>query len=139
MKEFTQILVVIFLFGIGCKTLENTQKSSISLQTTVDTLNFVQQKAFDKVFYEASKQKLLNNKEKASTLYAEALTLNPSSHTCMYELSVLNYDQKNYFKALEFAQKAVQKNMEYNPWYFSMVANAYKKLGMLEQSAMVYS
>lgn len=139
MKEFAQILVVIFLFGIGCKTVENTQKSSNSPQTTVDTLNFVQQKAFDKVFYEASKQKLLNNKEKASTLYAEALTLNPSSHTCMYELSVLNYDQKNYFKALEFAQKAVQKNTEYNPWYFSMVANAYKKLGMLEQSAMVYS
>lgn len=138
MKELAQILVVIFLFGIGCKTVENTQNILKSQQNTFDTLNFVQRKAFDKMFYEASKQKLLNNKKKASTLYVEALTLNPSCHTCMYELSVLNYDQKNYIKALEFAQKAVQKNTEYNPWYFSMVANAYKNLGMLEQSAMVY-
>lgn len=132
MKGLTQILCVLFLFGFGCKTVENTKSS-------VHTLNYKQQIAFEKVFFEASKQKLLNNKEKASRLYTEALNLHSSCHACMYELSALNYEQKKYFLALEFAQKAVQNNTKYNQWYFDLVANSYKKIGMFEQSAMVYS
>jgi tetratricopeptide (TPR) repeat protein len=132
LKGLTQILCVLFLFGFGCKTVENTKSS-------VHTLNYKQQIAFEKVFFEASKQKLLNNKEKASTLYTEALNLHPSCHACMHELSALNYEQKKYFLALEFAQKAVQNNTKYNQWYFDLVANSYKKIGMFEQSALVYS
>ncbi len=90
MKGLTQILCILFLFGFGCKTVENTKSS-------VHTLNYKQQIAFEKVFFEASKQKLLNNKEKASRLYTEALNLHPSCHACMYELSALNYEQKNIF------------------------------------------
>jgi tetratricopeptide (TPR) repeat protein len=132
LKGLTQILCILFLFGVSCKTVENTKSS-------VQTLNYKQQKAFEKVFFEASKQKLLNNKEKASTLYTEALNLHPLCHACMYELSALNFEQKKYFLALEFAQKAVQNNTKYNQWYFDLVANSYKKIGMFEQSAMVYS
>ena len=132
MKGLTQILCILFLFGFGCKTVENTKSS-------VHTLNYKQQKVIEKVFFEASKQKVLNNKEKASMLYAKALGLHPLCHACMYELSVLNYEQKKYVLALDFAQKAVQNNTKYNQWYFDLVANSYKKIGMFEQSAMVYS
>ena len=89
MKFLTQILFVTFLFGVGCKTVDQTQNLPQSL-------SYNQQKAFDKVFFDASKQKILNNQEKALTLYSEALRLNSSCHACMYELSVLNYEQKNY-------------------------------------------
>ncbi|MFT4996445.1 MAG: hypothetical protein ACI9BJ_000946, partial [Flavobacteriales bacterium] len=39
-------------------------------------LDYQQQKDFEKVFFEANKQKVLNNKEKALELYIKSLTLN---------------------------------------------------------------
>ena len=45
MKGLTQILCILFLFGVSCKTVENTKSS-------VQTLNYKQQKAFEKVFFE---------------------------------------------------------------------------------------
>lgn len=132
MKALTQILFITFLFGVGCKTLDQTQD-------LFQSLSYNQQKAFDKVFFEASKQKILNNREKASTFYSEALKLNPSCHACMYELSVLNYEQKNYLRALDYSQKAVVSNTGYNSWYFNLVAKSYIKLGMFAESAAVFS
>ncbi|MDG1719768.1 MAG: tetratricopeptide repeat protein [Bacteroidia bacterium] len=132
MKFLTQILFVTFLFGVGCKTVDQTQNLPQSL-------SYNQQKAFDKVFFDASKQKILNNREKALTLYSEALRLNSSCHACMYELSVLNYEQKNYLLALDYSQKAVLNSTEYNTWYFNLVAKSYTKLGMFAQSAAVFS
>jgi tetratricopeptide (TPR) repeat protein len=132
LKALTQILFITFLFGVGCKTLDQTQD-------LFQSLSYNQQKAFDKVFFEASKQKILNNREKASTFYSEALKLNPSCHACMYELSVLNYEQKNYLRALDYSQKAVVSNTGYNSWYFNLVAKSYIKLGMFAESAAVFS
>lgn len=132
MKILTQILFVTFLFGVGCKTLDQKQNLSQSL-------SYTQQTAFDKVFFEASKQKILNNREKALTLYSEALRLNSSCHACMYELSVLNYEKKNYLSALDYSQKAVINSTEYNAWYFNLVAKSCTKLGMFAQSAAVFS
>ena len=48
MKGLTQILCVLFLFGFGCKTVENTKSS-------VHTLNYRQQKAFEKAINNSNK------------------------------------------------------------------------------------
>lgn len=129
MRQIAQILCVVILFGSSCKTTENV--------TVYQPLSFEKKRAFEDIFYKASKQKVLNNQEKAMELFSNALQLNPQSHACMYELSHLNYDLDNYRLSLHFAQQAIKNATEYNYWYFDLLVRSYIKLGLYEQSAEV--
>jgi tetratricopeptide (TPR) repeat protein len=123
--------LVVVLFAFGCK-------SSLVGVAKVDDLDYKTRKAFEKSFFEANKQKVLNNSEKARELYHRSLTLNPESHATMYQLAKLNYQLDRYTEALVFAEKAVRTSPSYNHWYYGLLAQYYNKFGKYQKSAEVF-
>jgi tetratricopeptide (TPR) repeat protein len=102
-------------------------------------LDYKTQKAFEKVYFEANKQKVLNNKNEALKGYFSSLEINPKSHAAMYQCAKLLYQLEKFPEALSYAQKAVNTNLEYNHWYHGQLAQFYSKFGKYELSADVFS
>jgi tetratricopeptide (TPR) repeat protein len=101
-------------------------------------LPYREQKAFEHYYFEASKQKILGNNDRAISLFHLALIEFPKSHASMYQLGGLYYLQKDIIKAEEWALKAVETSPTYNYWYFGQLAEIYSKLGKFESSAEVF-
>ena len=122
---------MLLFFAFGCKSSKvgSINKKDLDYQT---------QKAFEKSFFEANKQKVLNNKEKALELYNQSLAVNPTSHATMYQLAKLNFELDRYAEALNFAQEAVKTSETYNHWYHGLLAQYYNKFGKYEKSAMTF-
>ncbi|MFB1004248.1 MAG: tetratricopeptide repeat protein [Bacteroidia bacterium] len=123
--------LVVVLFAFGCKS------SSVGV-AKVNDLDYKTRKAFEKSFFEANKQKVLNNSEKARELFSLSLTLNPKSHATMYQLAKLNYQLDRYTEALVFAEKAVRTSPRYNHWYSGLLAQYYSKFGKYQKSAEMF-
>ena len=102
-------------------------------------LDYQQQKDFEKVFFEANKQKVLNNKEKALELYIESLTLNKQSYAAMFQVANLNYQLDRFNEALYWAEQTVKTSETYNHWYYGQLAQFYNKFGKYTESAQLFS
>ena len=102
-------------------------------------LDYQQQKDFEKVFFEANKQKVLNNKEKALELYIKSLTLNKQSHAAMFQVANLNYQLDRFNEALYWAEQTVKTSETYNHWYYGQLAQFYNKFGKYTESAQLFS
>lgn len=126
-------LFVLSLLSVGCKS------SATLASDTRGQTDYATQKKFEKVFFEANKQKVLNNKEKALELYNTALAINPKSHATMYQLASLNYKLNRYQEAVAFAQKAVATTPVYNHWYSGLLGEFYNKFGKYKESADVFA
>ena len=101
-------------------------------------MSYSQQKAFEQSYYEASKQKILNNQEKALKLFQSALETYPKSAPTMYQLARLYYQMDQYNQALYWSEKAVATSKEYNKWYSGQLAQFYNRFGKYEESANVF-
>ena len=118
----------------GCKS------SLLSIPSSGDKyLDYETQKVFERAYFEANKQKVLNNKEEALKGYLSSLEINPKSHAAMYQCAKLLYQLEKFPEALAYAQKAVNTNPEYNHWYYGQLAQFYSKFGKYEESAKVFS
>lgn len=90
-----------------------------------------------KVFIEASREKILGNYENAAFLYKEVLKRDNRNHAAAYELSRI-YDTLNKDdKALASIKTAVLLDTD-NYWYKSFLADLYKKTGQDLSAAQVY-
>lgn len=101
-------------------------------------MSYNQQKTFEKFYFEASKQKILNNQEKALTLFQSALETYPKSDATMYQLARLYYQMDQYNQALYWSEKAVSTSKTYNKWYSGQLAQFYNRFGKYEESAKVF-
>lgn len=129
----THILAfAILLASVGCKSTKVTTKPRSGL-------DYATQTAFEKVFFEADKQRLLNNFQKSTELYVKALEIHPESHACMYQLAKLYYKGDKYVEALYWAEKSVASSPQFNHWYSGQLAQFYNKFGKYEKSANVFS
>ena len=128
----THILAfVILLASVGCKSSKVSTKPSSGL-------DYATQTAFEKVFFEADKQRLLNNFQKSTELYVKALEIHPKSHACMYQLAKLYYKADKYVEALYWAEQSVSTSPHFNHWYSGQLAQFYNKFGKYEKSANVF-
>lgn len=103
------------------------------------SLDYTTQKKFEKVFFEANKQKILENKEKALELYTQALVIDQKSHATMFQMAKLYYQLEKYSEALYWAEKTVITSKRYNHWYSGQLAQFYNKFGKYSQSAGVFA
>ncbi len=91
----------------------------------------------EKVFIEASREKILGNYENAATLYKEVLKRDNTNSAAAYELArmydVLDKDSK----ALTSIQMAIRLEGD-NPWYRMFKADIHDKLKQYNQAAKVY-
>jgi tetratricopeptide (TPR) repeat protein len=76
-------------------------------------------------YYEATKQKILGNNDKAIDLFKKCLDQDPADAAAMYELADIYSDQGNATDALPYAEKAV--NLEpANKWYKILLVQLYQ-------------
>ncbi|MEJ6751358.1 MAG: tetratricopeptide repeat protein, partial [Bacteroidia bacterium] len=125
-------LIISSLLFVGCKSTKVASGKSVPL-------DYQQQKDFEKVFFEANKQKVLNNKEKALELYIKSITLNKHSHAAMFQVANLNYQLDRFNEALYWAEQTVNTSETYNHWYYGQLAQFYNKFGKYTESAQLFS
>ena len=132
MTKTIHIALALFLLAtVGCKSI------SFSKQASSDN-GYKQKVAFETAYYEANKQKVLNNKENALRLYHEAIVLDPKSHATMYQLAKLYHEANKSNEALYWAEKCVSQS-PYNHWYSGQLGQFYSKYGKYAESATVFA
>ena len=122
----TYIFLPILLCGILFSYSSNAQKTYSEEEVNTQ-----------KVFIEASREKILGNYENAVVLYKEVLKRDKSNHAAAYELArmydVLDKDEKSE-KAIKMAI-ALDKT---NEWYQTFLADLYQKLRKDKEAGKVF-
>lgn len=88
-------------------------------------------------FFNAIKEKLTGNPQKAAIELATCLRNDPKNHAAMYELASIYNDNKKYNDALFFAKGAYDLDPK-NEWYALLLADTYEKTGKLNEANSIY-
>ncbi len=121
--RFIPVFLFLYLFS-SCKTNSTisgnrkeaksySKEAEKSLTTNISDKNRVD---FEYHFFNANKEKILGNYEKAEKLYLQALKVNPNSAVSFYELANIYSFQNNKRNALYYSKKAALLDPE-NSWY----------------------
>ena len=92
--------------------------------------------AFDYVFVEAVKQKLMGNNGEALKYFEQCVKLNPASDAVYYQMAQIVLSGGDLKNGKVFARKAVQLNPE-NLWYLMMMSGVYYQEKNID-SAIIY-
>jgi tetratricopeptide (TPR) repeat protein len=91
---------------------------------------------FERLFFDANKEKMLGNYDLAETLFSQALKIDPNSSAAMYELANIYSFQNNKNQALYFSKKAVAADPK-NIWYQLLYAQCLKENKQPDEVAKV--
>ena len=92
---------------------------------------------FQKLFYNANKEKVLGNFEKAASLFESCIRRNPHSGASMYELGGIYVRTGKLKEGIYFAKKATEIDGE-NMWYQLLLADAYAQSREYDKSIKTY-
>jgi len=87
-------------------------------------------------YYEASKEKLLGNFDKALELFNKALEKSPDDAASMYEIADIYKTQEKFENAVFYAEKAVQTEPD-NKWYKLLLLQLYQSAGNFDDAASI--
>ena len=90
-----------------------------------------------KIFIDASREKILGNYEDAATLYLEVLKKDKENHAAAYELARVYDVLDNNEKALKSIKMAVVYDKG-NMWYQMFLADMFDKTGSPSEAASIY-
>jgi tetratricopeptide (TPR) repeat protein len=128
---FTYYFAFLTLFsGLGLSSCK-TKKSAISVPVaaksspTNTTLQGKQRIDFERLFFDANKEKMLGNYDLAEINFLQALKINPTSSSTMYELANIYAFQNNKGQALFYSKKAASLDPK-NIWYQLLYAQCLK-------------
>lgn len=125
----------------SCKTKQAGNSSSGTTAKTNNTnsggLEGKQRVDFERVFFDANKEKMLGNYDLAETLFSQALKIDPNSAATMYELANIYSFQNNKNQALYFSKKAATTDPK-NIWYQLLYAQCLKDNKQLSEVVAVY-
>lgn len=128
--------VALALFA-SCKAKQAGTSSSDSRKKPGSTLTDKERVDFERVFFDANKEKLLGNYDLAETLFSQALHIDPGSSATMYELANIYSFQNNKNQALFYSKKAAQLEPG-NIWYQTLYAECLKDSKMPDEVVAVY-
>lgn len=126
--RFAPFLFIIFLTVI--------QSYSLTILAQAD-LAGTQPKNRD-TYFEASKQKILGNYDKAIELYKKSLDQDPNDGAAMYELASIYTEQGKVSLAVPLAEKAASTEPG-NKWYRMLLVQLYQAQGKYESAAKIIS
>ncbi|MFT5646233.1 MAG: tetratricopeptide (TPR) repeat protein [Aureispira sp.] len=92
----------------------------------------------EKLFIEATKEKILGNVDEAITRYLEVLQKDNENAAANYELARLYKKEESYDKAIIRAEKAVELD-EYNLLYNELYSGLLEKEGNFKRAAELYA
>ena len=112
------------------------QSYSLTLSAQEDLAGTLQKPKNRDTYYDATKQKIIGNTDKAIELYKKALDQDPSDAASMYELAAIYLDQGNILEALPLAESAAELDAS-NKWYTLLLVQIYQSLGKYEEASKV--
>ena len=101
-------------------------------------LGFAEKRKFQDLYYKASKQKILENKFEAVTLFEKALEVNPKSHATMYQIANLKFALHDLSSAIYMAEQSIKLNPEYNFWYYGQLGQFYNRQGLYTEAGEIF-
>jgi tetratricopeptide (TPR) repeat protein len=114
----------------SCKTKQaGTPSNTASHKTDASAKSRLEGKQrvdFERVFFDANKEKMLGNYDLAETLFSQALKIDPNSTAAMYELANIYAFQNDRNKALYFSKRAATADPK-NIWYQLLYAQCLKE------------
>lgn len=121
--------------GSACKT----SKSGANASATGEggKLEGKQRVDFERVFFDANKEKMLANYDLAETLFSQALRIDPTSAATMYELANIYEFQGNKTQAVVYSKKAALADPK-NIWYQLLYADCLKENKQFEEVVPVF-
>ena len=92
---------------------------------------------FQKLFYNANKEKILGNLDKAANLFESCIRKDPGSAAAMYELGGIYVRTGKLKEGIYFARKAAEIDRD-NIWYQLLLADAYAQSRDYDKSIKTY-
>jgi len=111
------------LFLLGACSSSKKSKSSAKNAKPESHLNDAQKREFEWMFYNANKEKMLNNFPQATALFRKSLQLDPSCAACMFELANLYFVAGDYVNAEALSRSAILLQPK-NEFYHLLFINA---------------
>ena len=109
---------------VSCSTSKKADKSGSSQGRKSDShLSANDKMNFERTFYDANKEKMLNNFPEAANLFRKCLLIDPSSAAANYELANLLMVKGKYTEAESYSRTAAQLQPQ-NEWYQILYADA---------------
>jgi tetratricopeptide (TPR) repeat protein len=127
---------------LSCKTKKEVATASVPAPKTSSSpakkggLEGKQRVDFERVFFDANKEKMLGNYDLAETLFGQALKIDPNSSAAMYELANIYSFQNNKNQALFYSKKAAASDPK-NIWYQLLYAQCLKENKQPDEVAKV--
>jgi len=101
------------------------------------TPGYEDERKITELFFDASKQKMLENYEEAALLYHDCIKIDPNNAAAYYELGNLILNTEQTEDALPFALRAMELQPS-NEWYALFAANIHQNLNNFTAAARVY-
>jgi len=120
MKRTVSTSLCIAMFSFWAHTQEEEQSAEVFLEEYTDE--------FQENFFEALKQKAIQNYDRAIILFLECKNLNPLNSVIDYELAKACFLDKQYVQAQEYAVEALNAQPT-DFWYLENLINILEKQG----------
>lgn len=134
--QFLRMLLVLlpgFAFGQHKK---NTDKNSI-VMVVGKPLTRGDSVMVNELFYQALREKTMENASSASTLFSQVLQIDPANDAGMFELASIRSNQNKDADARQLLEKAVTVNPD-NEWYWLALAGNYEKINDIPKLENVF-
>ena len=93
--------------------------------------------SFNYVYVEGIKQKLMGNVGEALKRFEQAITLNPKSDACYYQIAQILTSTGDIVNAKKYLRKAIEID-EKNEWYLMMIGGLYYQEKNLDSAIFYY-
>lgn len=120
MKRTISTYLFVFLFSLCIYAQEEEQSAEVFLEEYTDE--------FQESFFEALKQKGIQNYDRAIILFLECKNIDPESSVVDYELAKAYFLDKQYIQAQEYAIEALNAEAT-DFWYLENLVNILEKQG----------
>lgn len=130
-KNYLGIVIIITLIITGSCA---TNRQAIPLKDPAKKFDAA---AFDYVYVEALKQKLLGNGGDALRYLEQCLKLDPASDAAYYQMAQIVMSSGDLGNGKKYAIKALQIDVK-NIWYIMMLAGIYYQEGDIDSAIIVY-
>nr|WP_321406718.1 tetratricopeptide repeat protein [uncultured Carboxylicivirga sp.] len=138
MKKYNIIILTILLIFSSCKISKNVTSEEVN-SDSIDkvVLDESDQRKFDYFFYEAGREKMKGNLQKAAMYLTECLKIDPTSSASMYELANILVAGNEVNKAQVLLERAVVIEPE-NIWYSLLLAELYQQNKEGQKAISIY-